>query len=95
MLKPVIDFGRQILGLTRNVEKAKADIVEARVDMKELRQDVSELRRELRDMAHAIEILALRQQSERDSAAKEYENLVLRLRIALGEHGRLLPPPEQ
>lgn len=86
MVKPIIDFARQLLTITRDVREAQSGIRELREEVKEIRAEVAQLRSDFKDLTHAVEMLAFRVQADREAARKDFENLILRLNNALLEH---------
>ena len=108
MMKPVVDFGKQVFALTHDVKQGKTDILEIREDLKAVRVDIAELRQELnetrlefKDVLRIVERLAYEGQRERDSAAHERAQAETERRLLLSEienrflrHERSsLPPP--
>jgi hypothetical protein len=85
MLKNVVDFGKQLFALTRDVQQNRADI-------KDLREEVKALRQELTALARVVERFAIEQQHDRENAEREREIQRLRLENILLRYERGLPP---
>jgi septal ring factor EnvC (AmiA/AmiB activator) len=88
-----VDYGKQILSLTRTVQEHEAVL-------NQMQQDVREIRREMQVLSEALQRLRLEQQhdremaaKEREMAAKDRENLLLRLENYVLRAERRLPPP--
>ena len=80
MWKQLIELGKQIVSVTRKTQQHEADI-------KELRQEIKELRQELRAVAVALSQMQSDVRHDRELAARDRENLMLRpgeLPVALG-----------
>ena len=88
MLKHVVDFGKQLFSLTRDVQQNKADI-------KELREEVKALRQELVALARVVERLTVEIRHDRETAEKDREIQYLRLKNELRMFERRLPPPDR
>ena len=85
MLKPILEAGKQIMALTRDVQQCK-------IDVKEIRQHEKEQDLRIDQLAEAVQRLAFALQHDRDMSARDRENLLLRLENALLRFERRLPP---
>ena len=85
MWQRVLDFGKQVFSLTRRVEQHEQET-------KELRQELATINERLRDQAAQMEMLAYELRREREMAARDRENLMLRLENALLRFERRIPP---
>lgn len=92
MWKQILDLGKQYIGLANKVEHNSADIQKTRDDVKALGVEIKELREELRALADLVQQYRWEQRYDRDMAAKDRENLLLRLELYLERGGRSLPP---
>lgn len=107
MMKPLIDFGKQAIALTSDVQKSKADIKDLREEIKAVREDTARLREDLnqtrlefKDVLRVVERLAYDGQRERDQTASERAQAETERRLFLMEienrflrFERQLPPP--
>jgi predicted RNase H-like nuclease (RuvC/YqgF family) len=92
MLKPILDFSKQIFALNRDLQQCKADVADLRAHNKE-QDDL------IKDLIRAVDRLALRAEYDRETrdrdradTQRDQENLVLRLENALMRAGIGLPP---
>jgi hypothetical protein len=85
MLKPLLDFARQVVSLTRDTQQNKADI-------QELRQELKEVREELREFSAVLQRFVFEVQRQREADAYERKLLRLEVENTLLRSGRLLPP---
>src|SRR5437763_1883957 len=92
MLKSVLDFGKQAISLTRDVQQNKADIADIREELKLFRLDLNELREDVIELSRTVELLSLQLQHDRQDAAREREMQQLRLENILLRFDRGLPP---
>jgi chromosome segregation ATPase len=90
--KQIIDFGRQLFTLTARVQKHEEDIKDLRQGLKEVRDEIRETNRKLDLLAVVVQRLDLRLDHERETAARDRENLILRLDNTLLRFERRLPP---
>jgi hypothetical protein len=79
MLKQLFDVARQLLYLLH--------------DTRENKEELKAQRREIAELAGAGAQLTFELERDRLLAAKEYENLVLRLELVIERFERRLPPP--
>jgi predicted nucleic acid-binding Zn-ribbon protein len=86
LLKAAIDFARQALSLTKDMQQIQADV-------KDLRADVTGIREEVRRLGQAVEALIIRIQRNEENAAHERANLLLRLENEFLKRG-LAPPAD-
>ena len=84
MLKQLIEFGKQLTSLTRDVQQSKEMLKTHDMEIKEIRQ-------ELRRLTELVQEVRFEQKSDRDNASHERENLLLRLENALLKFERRLP----
>ena len=75
MLKQALDFGKQILALTRDTQKNKDDIKAIQEELRDVRRDISGNRQELMQMQQAL----MQMQQEASD-----------LRLEFGQLGRLV-----
>lgn len=80
MLDKSLDFGKQLFTLTRDVQQCKEDIKERRHHDKEQDKRIDEL-------AVSVQSLMFELLRDRDMAARERENLVLRLENYVASQG--------
>lgn len=85
MWKQLLDLGKQYISLARKTEQHEADI-------KAMRQEMKELGEELRALTKAVQQGQWEQKYDRDMAARDRENLILRLENYLLRADRGLPP---
>lgn len=85
MWKDVLEFGRRIFALTRKVDQHEEAIKELRGDLDALNERVDRLTEVTRRLIFELE-------RDRDVAARERENLLLRLENAMPRFERRLPP---
>ncbi len=85
MWKQFLDFSKQVIALTRRSQQHETDI-------KEVRQEMKELRDELRALTKVVQQIQWEQRHDRDIAARDRENLILRLENYLLRAERGLPP---
>lgn len=78
MWKQLLNFGKQIISLTRKTQEHDADI--------------KEIRQELRALSETLQQMQFEQRHDRDMAARDRENLLLRLENYLLRSERGLPP---
>ena len=108
MLKTAIDFGKQILALTRDTQQNKEDVKSLRQEFQDLRRENSQLRQEnveLRQefhqmrldfaaLTHIVEVLRLELHYTKDSADSERKNTRNELELELLRFKTSLPPGE-
>ena len=85
MWNKILEYGRQIFALTRDVEKCKTDI-------KELREDFKELSRKVDRLIEAVQRLSADFNQDRSNAERDRKILLLQLENAFFRHERGLPP---
>ena len=85
MWKQLVELGKQYISLARKTEQHEADI-------KAMRQEMKELSEELRALAKTVQQGQWEQRHDRDMAARDRENLILRLENYLLRADRGLPP---
>jgi hypothetical protein len=83
----ILQHGKALFALGQKVERHQLDI-------RALDERLADLRREVETLAAAVQELRLQQQHDRDMAAKDRENLLLRLENYVLRAERRLPPPE-
>ena len=76
MWKQVVELGKQLIALTRDVQQCKSDISDIGQHSKEQDKRIDEL-------AEAVQRLAFALQHDRDMAERDRENLILRLENAM------------
>ncbi len=87
MWKQLLDFGKQLMSLTREVQQTKEAI-------KAQGEEIKDIRKELIRLAEIVQEVRFDGQRAADNAAHERENLMLRLENALLKfERRMLPPP--
>jgi chromosome segregation ATPase len=82
MWKEVIEYTKQLLTLTRTVQKNKEDIEKLSSEVKELRQEVSTLRQEFINLVRVVERLVYDIQRDRDKADADRRILLLEIENA-------------
>ena len=92
MLKPALDFGKQVASLVHDVQQSKADIKVLQQDVKDLRQGLKETQQELRELSHFVQQLAFQVQRNADNERHEREKMALRMEITLLRIQQGLPP---
>ena len=85
MWKQFLEFSKQVIALTRKSQQHESDI-------KEVQQELKDLTKEVRALAQAIQEIKWEQRHDRDMAARDRENLILRLENYLLKNNRGLPP---
>ena len=78
MLKPVVDFTRQLLSVTRDVQQLKEEVKALRQELKEMRQDDTQLRQDMNqqrlefaELTRMVERLVYEVQGTRENAEAE------------------------
>ncbi len=94
MLKALVDFGKQIVALNRDVQQCKSDLKSVQQEMKEVRQDIVQLRQDFGDLVRVVERLSFDNERTREHEAHERQLLVLRLENALLRYERAAPAPQ-
>ena len=91
MLKPLVDFSRQIFALTRDVQQCKSNDADHLTHDKEQDTRIEALETEVRELR--FELRRERDERERDRTdyRREHENLALRLQVLLLQAGIGLP----
>lgn len=84
MWKEILEFGQRIFALNRRVEQHEEAI-------KELRQAIAKLNERVDLLAGVTQRLLFELERDRDIAARERENLLLRLENAMLRSERRLP----
>jgi hypothetical protein len=72
MWKQFLDFSKQVISLTQKSRQHEADI-------KGVQQDLKEMRNEMRALTQMVRDVQWEQKHDRDMAARDRENLILRL----------------
>jgi hypothetical protein len=85
MWKDILEFGKRVLALTRKVEQHDDRI-------RELGQEINKLNARVDLLAEVTQRLLFELERDRDIAARERENLLLRLENAMLRFERRLPP---
>jgi hypothetical protein len=85
MIKQIVEFSKQVLALTKEVQKCRTDITEIRQYDREQDQRIDQL-------VEAVRTLTYELKHDRDMSARDRENLVLRLENELLRFERRLPP---
>jgi chromosome segregation ATPase len=89
MWKQLVEFSKQLVALTRDVQQGKDTLKTHSEELKEIRQ-------ELKRALELLQDLRYEQHRNRENAMHEREKLTLRLEnILLRTGGRLLPPGDQ
>jgi hypothetical protein len=92
MLKDVVNFGKQLFALTRDVQQNKADIKEVREEVKELRQEINQMRQEFIALARIVERMTFEMQRQHENAAQERKIQQLEIDLRLARFESKLPP---
>lgn len=85
MFDKIIEFGKQIFTLTRDVNQCKEEL-------KEKRQHDKDQDKRIDEIAVNVQSLMFELLRDREKAASERENLLLRLENTLLRNERALPP---
>ena len=102
MLKPILDFGKQVANLTRDTQQNKEDIKTLRQEVKDVRQENAVLRQEMNQIR--LEFGALTRTVERmmfevKQTQQQSENaqrvMRLEMEVAILRYGRGLPAPDR
>jgi hypothetical protein len=88
MWKQFLEFSKQVISLARKSQQHETDI-------KEIRQELKQLGEEMRGLTTAIQQVQWEQRHDRDMAARDRENLILRLENYLLRAERGLPPGKE
>lgn len=102
MLKPVLDFGKQLLSLARDVQQSKEDIKQLNQEAKEIRKELADLRQEMNqtrlefaELTRVVERLAFESQRTREKTDAEARLLRLEMENLMLRYGRGLPPADK
>ena len=93
MWKQLIDLGKQYIGLARKTDQHELDIKDLRQGLNDVRREMTDLRNEVRALTQIIQEVKWERKYDRDMAARDRENLILRLETYLLRKERGLPAP--
>ena len=94
MWKEIVDIGKQVFALARELRQNKNDLKELRERQNKQDEEIKELRQELRRMAEVLQRLAYEYQRQNDKTDRERE-MLKDVEIMILRNMRGLPPPDK
>ena len=95
MWKQLIDYGKQLLSLSRDTQQNKDALKEMRQERKEDKEEIKELNRKVERLTEIVQRLAYEVQRQNDKAETEHKMLLLEAENIVHRYTRGLPPPDK
>ena len=99
MWKQVLEIGKQLVALMRDVQQTKDALKELQQERKEDRQEIKELNEKVDRLTEIVQRMAFELQRQRDKSDTDHKMLLLEVENTILRSGRGLPvgeksPPE-
>ncbi len=92
MLKDIIEIGKQIFGLAREIGQNKKEFKQLHDRLNQHDKDIEELQEELRRITEMLQRLAYEYQRQNDRSESERKMLLLEVENMILRYQRGLPP---
>lgn len=95
MLKDILEIGKQVFAVAREMRQNKSDSKELRERQDKQEEELKEVRQELRRMTEIMQRFAYEYQHQNEKSETERRLLLLEVENMLLRQGRSLPSPEK
>jgi phage shock protein A len=92
MWRQLLEFGKKLISLAHKSDQHEEDIKALRQEFREMEQALKEMDGRIAALVEIVRHLSFEIERDRQIAARDRENLVLRLELALTRSERRLPP---
>jgi|SRR5579862_7437292 len=95
MLKDLIEIGKQVFALAREIRQGKTEAKDLRERQNKQDEEIKELRQELRRVVELMQRFAHEHQRQSDKSEADRKMLLMEMEIMILRYTRGLPPPDK